>query len=121
MCGTCARDLLSTCSCETAEEARDNIRAKLLAGEARDQIIADYAKEFGPEALAVPPNSGIFRAIWVVPVVGIGLGALGLARFMRRWRGAEGSPAAAANGPRPTGAVDPYETRLDDELKDLDD
>ena len=24
MCGTCARDLLSTCTCETAEEARDN-------------------------------------------------------------------------------------------------
>ena len=57
MCGTCARDLLSTCTCETAEEARDNIRAKLLAGEARDQIIAEYAAEFGPEALAVPPNT----------------------------------------------------------------
>jgi cytochrome c-type biogenesis protein CcmF len=123
MCGTCARDLLSTCTCETAEEARDNIRAKLLAGEARDQIIAEYATEFGPEALAVPPNRGIFKAIWVVPVVGIGLGAFGLARFMRRWRGAgSGAVAAsAASGPRSTGAVDPYEARLDDELKDLDD
>ncbi len=123
MCGTCARDLLSTCTCETAEEARDNIRAKLQAGEARDQIIAEYATEFGPESLAVPPNSGLFKAIWVVPVVAIGLGAFGLAMFMRRWRGVgSGAVAAsAAGGPRSTGAVDPYEARLDDELKDLDD
>src|ERR1700678_4468517 len=29
MCGSCARDLLSTCTCETADEARDKIREKL--------------------------------------------------------------------------------------------
>jgi cytochrome c-type biogenesis protein CcmH/NrfF len=122
MCGTCARDLLSTCACETAEEARDKIREKLRAGEARDQIIAEYATEFGPEALAVPPNTGVFRIIWVVPVVGIGLGAFGLARLMRRWRkGGGGPPAGSGSAKTSAGGVDPYEERLDDELKDLDD
>jgi cytochrome c-type biogenesis protein CcmF len=120
MCGTCARDLLSTCTCETAEEARNKIRAKLLAGEARDQIIAEYAADFGPESLAVPPNRGVFRLIWVLPVAGIALGTFGLARLMRRWRGggdrSPRGPAAPASG-----ELDPYDTRLDDELKDLDD
>ncbi len=125
MCGTCARDLLSTCTCETAEEARQKIRAKLLAGEARDQIIAEYAAEFGPEALAVPPNTGVFRAIWAVPVAGIALGAFGLARFMRRWRGGgpgEG-PSGRANKGKGEGhsPADAYDARLDDELKELDD
>ena len=87
MCGTCARDLLSTCTCETAEEARLKIRQQLQAGEDRDQILAEYAASFGPESLAVPPNRGIFKAVWIVPVAGIALGTLGLARLLRRWRG----------------------------------
>ncbi len=120
MCGTCARDLLSTCTCETAEEARDKIRDKIRAGEARDQIIAEYAADFGPEALAVPPNSGIFKAIWVVPVMGIGLGAFGLARLMRRWRGGGPGPKGPGPGAPTSGEHDPYDSRLDDELKDLD-
>ncbi len=124
MCGTCARDLLSTCTCETAEEARDKIRDKLRAGEARDQIIAEYAADFGPEALAVPPNRGVFRAIWAVPVGGIGLAAFGLVRLLRGWRrGSDGAlpakPVAAAPGAG--GERDPYDARLDDELKELDD
>jgi cytochrome c-type biogenesis protein CcmF len=121
MCGTCARDLLSTCTCETAAEARDKIREKMRAGEARDQIIAEYAADYGPEALAVPPNNGVFRAIWVVPVAGIGLGALGLARFMKKWRGGSGPSAKSGPGGQPNGEADPYDSRLDDELKDLDD
>jgi cytochrome c-type biogenesis protein CcmH/NrfF len=123
MCG-CPRDLLSTCTCETSEEARDKIREKIKAGEARDQIIAEYAADFGPEALAVPPNHGALRAIWAVPVAGIGLGAFGLARWMRRWRGGSG-PAAKSSGVSGTAGTgqdgDPYDARLDDELKDLDD
>ncbi|HEX3770951.1 MAG TPA: cytochrome c-type biogenesis CcmF C-terminal domain-containing protein [Polyangiaceae bacterium] len=117
MCGTCARDLLSTCTCSTAAEARDRIREKMRAGEARDRIIAEYAADYGPEALAVPPNTGVFRAIWVVPVAGIGLGAFGLARLMKKWR-AGPAPAAKANA---RDGADPYDARLDDELKDLDD
>ena len=124
MCGTCARDLLSTCTCETADEARDKIRDKLRAGEARDQIIAEYAADFGPEALAVPPNRGVFRAIWVVPVGGIGLAAFGLARLMRRWRGCGAGPSRTTPPGKAQGTEgepDPYDTRLDDELKELDD
>ncbi|HLK38635.1 MAG TPA: cytochrome c-type biogenesis CcmF C-terminal domain-containing protein [Polyangiaceae bacterium] len=122
MCGQCARDLLSTCTCETASEARDNIRAKLKAGEARDQIVAEYAAEFGDNALAVPPNRGALRAIWAVPMAGIGLGAFGVAWLVKRWRegtGSEEAPAPPRAEPRPA-SRDAYDARLDEELKDLD-
>jgi cytochrome c-type biogenesis protein CcmF len=122
MCGTCARDLLSTCACETAEEARDKIREKMRAGETKDAILAEYEAQYGVESLAVPPNRGALRAIWVVPVLGIGLGAIGLAQMMRRWR--RGSPAGAV-GPGPRSVApkpqDAYDAQLDDELKGLDD
>ncbi|MDP9036572.1 MAG: cytochrome c biogenesis protein CcsA [Myxococcota bacterium] len=125
MCGTCARDLLSTCSCETAADAREKIRAKLRAGEQRDAIISAYEAEFGPESLAVPPNRGIMKAIWVVPTLGIALGAFGLGRMLRRWRRddpAQGSSLRTGRLPAPPGAAEPdaYDRRLDDELKDLD-
>jgi cytochrome c-type biogenesis protein CcmF len=122
MCGSCPRDLLSTCPCEAADEARANIREKLLAGEKRDQILAEYMAEFGAEALAVPPNTGVLRAIWAVPIVAIGLGAYGLARLLRRWRttavgSTVSSPAPASFRAEPH---DAYDARLDDELNDID-
>jgi cytochrome c-type biogenesis protein CcmF len=121
MCGTCAREPLSTCTCETAEEARENIRAKLLAGEAQDKILEEYVAKYGTEALTVPPNTGFSRAIWAVPVAAIGLGAIGLGTMVRRWRssGAKSDPKGAR--PRQPTVRDAYDAQLDDELKDLDD
>jgi cytochrome c-type biogenesis protein CcmF len=125
MCGDCQRDLLSTCPCNAehgAEWARQMIRAKIKAGESRDQIIDEYVAQFGAEALAVPPNTGIFRAIWFIPVAGIALGAYGVARMVRRWRQTpEGPPAGAPGASASTsGPRDAYDARLDEELKDLD-
>jgi cytochrome c-type biogenesis protein CcmF len=122
MCGDCQRDLLSTCPCNAphgAEWAREMIRAKLKAGETRDQIMEEYATEFGAEALAVPPNTGIFRAIWLIPVLGIGLGAFGVGRMVRRWRQGDAAKATG-DAARKEVARDAYDARLDDELKDLD-
>jgi cytochrome c-type biogenesis protein CcmF len=122
MCGTCARDLLSTCTCETAEEARQSIRAKLAQGEAQDQILAEYSATYGTESLAVPPNTGAFRAIWAVPVAAIGLGAVGVGVLIRRWRAKHrnGGPPDDGPGPGAPTVRDAYDARLDDELKDLD-
>jgi cytochrome c-type biogenesis protein CcmF len=121
MCGSCARDLLSTCTCETAEEAREKIRAQLKAGETRDQVLAEYEAQFGPESLAVPPNHGLLRAIWAVPVAAIGLGALGLAKMLRGWREPV-SRGAAVPGHRAEASTTPdsYDAWLDEELKSLD-
>ncbi len=121
MCGGCPRDLLSTCPCETADEARENIREKLRAGEARDQIIAEYSAEYGAEALSVPPNSGALKAIWAVPVAGIAVGAYGVVRLLRRWRGGGGAGGGGAIVPPQAPARDAYDARLDEELKNLDD
>jgi cytochrome c-type biogenesis protein CcmF len=121
MCGSCARDLLSTCTCETAEEARDHIREKLRAGEKRDEILAEYEAKYGTEAMAVPPNHGAFRMIWMLPVAGIGAGAYAIGRFVSRWR-AHDDAAAADDVPRSEAVKrDAYDARIDDELRDLDD
>jgi cytochrome c-type biogenesis protein CcmF len=122
MCGTCPRDLLSTCACSTAQEAREELRSKLARGESPEQIILEYQKAFGVEALSIPPNSGAMRAIYAVPIVAFVGGAVGLGFTVARWRSRPARPVAA---PKPGGAGktsrDDYDARLDDELKDLDD
>jgi hypothetical protein len=57
-------------------------------------------------------------------MVGIALGALGIARLLRRWRGGGGAPGGGSPGGRKDGegtVKDGYDAQLDDELKDLDD
>ncbi len=124
MCGTCARDLLTTCACSTAEDARNAIRAKLRAGETRDQILLAYQKEYGSESMAIPPNTGAMRAIYAVPLAAILGGGVGLGVLLHRWRAkSKTAPVDAGTGnARPRGATgrDEYDARLDEELKDLD-
>jgi cytochrome c-type biogenesis protein CcmF len=122
MCGTCARDLLSTCTCNAphgAEEARADIRAKLARGATAEQIISEYQKVWGAESLSIPPNSGAMRAIYAVPIVAIFGGAVGLGLTLKRWRGRPAAVTSAA--PTEPSARDAYDERLDAELKDLDD
>lgn len=117
MCGTCPRDLLSTCSCDTAEEAREAIRAKISAGETNDQIILAYSNEYGAESLSIPPNTKGMQMIWAVPIVALAGGGVAVVALMRRWN--KTKPAA-----RPAKATkkarDGYDDRLDAELRDLD-
>ncbi|HEY6462141.1 MAG TPA: cytochrome c-type biogenesis CcmF C-terminal domain-containing protein [Polyangiaceae bacterium] len=116
-CGDCQRALTS-CSCGQGEAARDRIREQMRAHLTEDQILASYVSEHGSESLVVPPNTGAMRAIYLVPVAAIALGAFGLARMLRRWRsGGTPTPTPTPPGDAPK---DAYDTRLDDELKDLE-
>jgi cytochrome c-type biogenesis protein CcmH/NrfF len=91
----------------------------MRARETEEQIVAEYVSEHGTEALIVPPNRGAMKAIYAVPVVGIALGAYVLGRMLQRWR--QNAPGDAKAPPANDAPKDPYDSRLDDELKDLDD
>jgi cytochrome c-type biogenesis protein CcmF len=123
MCG-CPRDLLSTCSCESAEAAREAIRKQLLAGMTKEQILLAYQQANGVASLAVPPDAGALRAIYAVPLVAIVGGAAGLGFLVRRWR-ARGGRRRAVTSVGLVAATDAqdaeYDARLDAELRDLDD
>jgi cytochrome c-type biogenesis protein CcmF len=124
MCGTCARDLLSTCTCDTAEEAREALRKKIAEGETNDQIILEYAQQYGSDSLAVPPNKGAMRAIYAVPLVAIAAGGAGVVALIRKWQRASrgGAQPAPKRSSKAAGAPggDDYDARLDEELRDLD-
>lgn len=119
-CGDCARLPLSTCSCGWADNARAEIRERMARGESEATIVESYVERYGAAALAVPPNEGGLRAIYLVPI-GAGLAGAGIVvTALRRWRrrGAELSEADSASiGDIDT--LDEYDAKLDAELERL--
>lgn len=124
MCGGCARDLLSTCPCGQADDARNEARAKLAAGKTQQQVLDEYVAQWGQAAMAIPPDKGAMKAIYALPLAAIAAGGVGLVIVIRRWRkragGAEGVRASSVPSTKRSAARDEYDARLDDELKDLD-
>jgi c-type cytochrome biogenesis protein CcmF len=128
MCGTCPRELLSTCACSTADQTRERLRARLAKGDTAEQIINEYTAEYGTAALAIPPDKGAMKAIYVAPLFAIAGAGLGLAIMLRRWRSnntaANEDEKAAAKKNKKKGESEPkrdeYDDRIDAELRDLD-
>ena len=127
MCGTCPRELLSSCACSTADETRTRLRMRLARGESPESIIDDYVKENGTASLAIPPNSGVMRSIYAVPIVALVGTGVALAVVLRRWRGGGGDGDGGGGGKKTDAPVageskkrDAYDDRIDAELRDLD-
>jgi len=116
MCG-CPRETLGTCACNFAHARREELRAGLAGGKSIEVLQAEYAKRYGPQALAVPPNVGANVALWALPLGAIALGAIGVVFAIRKWRRAA---IEAPVGVPMTGATDEYDAKLDRELRELD-
>ena len=114
MCGDCQRLSLATCGCGWADDMRAELRSRLSAGDEPTAIERDYRERFGSRALSIPPDSGLTRAAWAIPVAGslaaIGL-VIGVGLAWRR-RGREDDPAEDEE----ESAGDAYDQAIDDEL-----
>jgi cytochrome c-type biogenesis protein CcmF len=130
LCGTCshALDECESDGCMAAENRRTEIQGLVDKGMS-DQAIASFEiGRYGEETLRMPLDKGYRRLVWVLPV-GALLGAVGLlAVVARKWtRPAVVADAGASVGKTATPAADhvaaaddEYQSRLDDELDELD-
>lgn len=119
MCG-CPRETLGTCACEYGGERREELRAMLQDGMSIQAVQKAYAARFGSQSLAVPPNEGASRLIWLAPLVAVLAAAFLVVRLMRRWaaRGVQHNPVPATG--KGANKRDEYDDKLDDELRELD-
>jgi cytochrome c-type biogenesis protein CcmH/NrfF len=114
LCGTCAHEPLTTCTCGTADAMRHDLSAAVAANRGRDEVIQALTLVYGGQHfLRAPLNSGIGRLAWGLPyacgLVGIGLIGLATKRWTRQV--SLGEPIA----------VTPEELRrIDDELLELE-
>jgi cytochrome c-type biogenesis protein CcmH/NrfF len=126
-CGDCERLPLSTCTCSWAERERARIRKAVAAGVTPLAIQDEYRELYGSQAIAIPSDKGLDRALWAVPVVLIVLAAGGVVMLGRRFarRGRQPAGAAGASGSGDGEAPGLGRTELDAalerELERLDD
>lgn len=129
MCGGCARLPLATCACDWAANHRQQMRTRLANGEPAETIVADYVARYGREALTVPPDQGHNKALYIVPVAALAAGA-GLAFHLARKWARRAPPPTVTPAPhtattkpadlQPTATDAPYDARIDEELRALD-
>ena len=118
MCPVCEGETLAMSSSPAARQVERFIQRRIDAGDTRSEIRNRLVQEYGPAILAAPPRRGWGWLAWLLPVVGIVLGAVAIAVGAWRWSRARepGEPPfnASANGNR---RLDPeLERRLDEEL-----
>jgi cytochrome c-type biogenesis protein CcmH len=115
MCPTC-KTSLDQSTAPIADRIRQFISARIAAGDTKSEIKAKLVAQFGPAVLAEPSKHGFNLLAWVLPLVGIGLGAVALGALSWRWSRGRTVATAAAGPP-----LDPdLDRRVDEELARFD-
>lgn len=85
-CPVCPNTPLDVCESKACQDWRSQIRDQLAAGWSQDQIISYFVDQYGERVLAEPRRSGFTSMVWVLPVVGVGLGLGILGYILQKWR-----------------------------------
>ena len=117
VCPTC-HETLDESNAPVAREMKDLIRLRIAQGRSEKQILDEMVAQFGPGVLSTPATHGFDLIAWVLPIGGIGAGALGLGGGALYWaRRREGDGSTPVEG-----VVDPeLDRRIDEELAHFDD
>ena len=104
VCVTC-KETLDESDSPIARRMKAYIRRRIAQGATGTQIKDELVAEFGQEVLATPPTHGFDLLAWVLPIGGIGVGAVGLGglawAWSRRRGGGGGATGRAAGGGPP--------------------
>ncbi len=119
MCGGCQRLDLASCGCTWAEEKRTELRDEIARGATPAQVEANYRARYGAIAVAVPSETGMDRALYLVPFGGA-LFAIGLLGWGggRRW--VRSRKLASTSGSAATSESSETAARIDERLAALD-
>jgi cytochrome c-type biogenesis protein CcmH len=114
-CPVCENTPLDVCPTQACADWRELIRTKLAQGESKQDIFDYFVRQYGDNALARPPRTGINFVLWLLPFVAVGLGLIFFARYMKGLRQEEPVVAETAVSTKP--APDDYAARIEQELK----
>jgi len=116
-CPVCPNTPLDVCNTQACADWRADIKKMLQEGKHEQQIREAFVARFGPQVLGAPPAEGFNWLAYILPVIGIILGAAVAWLTVRTWlvgRAAPGTaPASTPEIPKE------YAERIEKELKEL--
>lgn len=122
-CPICESTPLDVCPTQACEDWREIIREKLGEGQTRQQIKDYFVDQYGPRALAEPPQEGFTLAVWVIPIAAVLIGGFFFSRYIRSIQTTVpvSPPASQSQQQEITNnepAPDDYTARIERELKE---
>ena len=118
-CPVCENVPLDVCGTQACADWRGEIRQMLAEGRNEAQIKAYFTERYGRRVLATPERTGVDFFLWVLPPIGLVVGAVVLGLALRRM-----APDALAAEVRPGlslsyEGLDPeYVARIEEDLKE---
>lgn len=116
-CPVCPNTPLDVCNTQACADWRADIKKMLQEGKNEQQIRDAFVARFGPQVLGAPPAEGFNWLAYILPVIGIILGAAVAWFTVRAWLVGRGTPSTApASAPE---IPKEYAERIEKELKEL--
>lgn len=84
VCPTC-KTTLDQSNAPVALRMKRFVAARIAAGDSKSEIKDQLVAQFGRGVLAAPEKEGFDLLAWVVPLVGLGAGAVVLSLLLWRW------------------------------------
>ncbi len=117
MCPVCPAETIDQAQVEISFQMRAVVRELLAEGKTRDEVLDYFVDRYGADILAAPPKSGTNLVAWILPIVGVAAGLLGVYLVIRSMtgsqrRGAEPVPAGATAGEAPQAAAEADDSGL---------
>ena len=86
-CPDCQALSVADSDSSSAEAIRADLLRRTKAGESDAEIRQVYIDRYGESILLKPTSTGLGLLVWVLPVVALALGAVGLGLAFAKWRG----------------------------------
>lgn len=77
--------ILSVCQCQKAEEMRNQIKTMIDQGKDEEEILKFFVNLYGEKVLGAPIKKGFNLLAYILPFIGILLGAILIWWLVRKW------------------------------------
>jgi cytochrome c-type biogenesis protein CcmH len=91
-CLVCQNQSIDDSNADLARDLRVVVRERLAAGDSDQQVLDWIVARYGDFVLLRPPVKPVTWPMWFAPLAVLGLGALAVALYFRRQRGAPAAP-----------------------------
>ena len=116
MCPVCPAETIDQAQVEISLQMRGVIRQMMAEGRTRQEILDFFVERYGPDILAAPPKSGVNLLAWVLPIVGVLAGLVGVYFVIRSMTNRSKSLEPALADGQSAGELAPYLELVDQHL-----